>query len=69
MIYFCLSREIVETIQNFAPSKHVDRPVTFILKDGSVRTDVTVIGCEFYALDDTKDKYFEPADIVAVHEN
>jgi hypothetical protein len=68
MRYFCLPREIVESIQNFPPAKEVYRPVTFILKDGSVRDDVYVINCEFYAMDETKHKYFEPADISFVSE-
>jgi len=69
MRYFCLPREIVESIQNFPSVKEVYRPVTFILKDGSVRDDVDVINCEFYALDETKHKYFEPNDISVVTEN
>jgi hypothetical protein len=69
MRYFCLPREIVESIQNLSPVKEIYRPVTFVLKDGTVRTDVTVINCEFYALDETKHKYFEPTDISIVTEN
>jgi hypothetical protein len=69
MRYFCLPREIVETIQNFPPAKEIYRPVTLVLKGGSVCADVTVINCEFYAMDETKHKYFEPADIVAAHES
>jgi hypothetical protein len=59
----------VESIQNLSPVKEIYRPVTFVLKDGTVRTDVTVINCEFYALDETKHKYFEPTDISIVTEN
>jgi len=69
MRYFCLPRETVEVIQNFAPVKEVYRPVTFILKDGTMRADVTVINCEFYAMDENKHKYFEPSDIVLATEN
>jgi hypothetical protein len=69
MRYFCLPREIVESIQNFPAVKEVYRPVTFILKDGSVRRDVTVINSEFYAMDDIEHKYFEPADIAIATEN
>jgi hypothetical protein len=69
MRYFCLPREIVESIQNFPPVKEVYRPVTFVLKDGSVRRDVTVINSEFYAMDETNHKYFEPADISIATEN
>jgi hypothetical protein len=58
MRYFCLPRNIVESIQNFPPAKDIYRPVNFILKDGSIRNDG-----EFYAMDETKHKYFEPADI------
>lgn len=63
MRYFCLPRHIVETIQNLPPVKEVSRSVTLILKDGSVRDEVDVIGSEFYAMDETKHKYFEPSDI------
>jgi high-affinity K+ transport system ATPase subunit B len=69
MRYFCLPREIVESIQNFPPTKEVSRPVTFVLKDGSVRTDVVVINSEFYGMDETKHKYFEPSDISMATEN
>lgn len=69
MKYFCLPREIVELINNFPPVKEVSRPVTFMLKDGSARFDVTVIGGEFYALDETKHKYFEPTDIALATED
>jgi hypothetical protein len=63
MRYFCLPRHIVEAIQNLPPIKEASRQLTFILKDGSVRDEVDVIGGEFYALDENKHKYFEPADI------
>lgn len=63
MRYFCLPRHIVESIQNLPPVKEASRAVTLILKDGSVRDEVDVIGSEFYAMDESKHKYFEPADI------
>ena len=69
MRYFCLPREIVEAIQNFAPVKELYRPVTFVLKDGSIRADVTVINCEFCAMDESRHKYFEPSEIVLAVEN
>lgn len=69
MRYFCLPRNIVESIQNFPPVKEAYRPVNFVLKDGSMRNDVDVINSEFYAMDETKHKYFEPTDISFVSEN
>jgi hypothetical protein len=69
MRYFCLPRSIVESIQNFPPTKEIYRPVTFVLKDGTMRSDVDVINNEFYGMDETKHKYFEPSDIVMVTEN
>jgi hypothetical protein len=69
MRYFCLPRSIVESIQNFPTVKEIYRPVTFVLKDGTMRTDVDVINNEFYGMDESKHKYFEPADIVMVTEN
>jgi hypothetical protein len=63
MTYFCLTREISETIQNFPEVKEAWRQVNFYLKDGSARNEVTVVGNEFYAMDKNKHKYFEPADI------
>jgi hypothetical protein len=69
MRYFCLPRELVEVIQNFPPAKDIYRPVTFVMKDGSTRSDVTVINSEFYALDETQHKYFEPSDIALAVEN
>ncbi len=69
MKYFCLPRHIVETIQNLPPVKEVSRSVTLILKDGSVRNDVDVIGSEFYAMDENKHKYFEPVDIAFLDED
>jgi hypothetical protein len=69
MRYFCLPRSIVESIQNFPAVKDVYRPVTFVLKDGTVRRDVIVINNEFYAMDETKHKYFEPSDIAIAVEN
>lgn len=69
MHYFCLPRAIVELIQNFPAVKNVYRPVTFVLKDGTVRRDVVVINSEFYAMDETKHKYFEPSDIAIATED
>jgi len=69
MRYFCLPRSIVESIQNFPAVKDVYRPVTFVLKDGTVRRDVIVINNEFYGMDETKHKYFEPSDIAIAVEN
>jgi hypothetical protein len=40
-----------------------------VLKDGTMRSDVDVINNEFYGMDETKHKYFEPSDIVMVTEN
>lgn len=61
-----LPREMVELIQNFPPSKFVYRDVNVFLKDGSQRSDVVVIGGEFYAMDTTKHAYFSPDEIVLV---
>lgn len=69
MRYFCLPRHIVETIQNLPAVKEASRSVTLILKDGSIRNDVDVIGSEFYAMDESKHKYFEPADIAFLDES
>lgn len=69
MEYFCLPREITETIQNFPVTKKVWREVTFFLKDGSQRADCVVIGNEFYAMDTNKHVYFEPADISFVEQS
>lgn len=71
MRYFCLPRHIVEAIQNLPPVKEapVARAFTLILKDGSVRNEVDVIGSEFYAMDESKHKYFEPADIAFLDED
>ena len=63
MKYFCLPREIVENILNFPEIKDAWRQVNFYLKDGSARHEVTVVGNEFYAMDENKHKYFEPGDI------
>jgi hypothetical protein len=63
MKYFCLPREITELIQNFPPVKDAWREVDIYLKDGSVRHNVVVVGNEFYAMDENKHKYFEPAAI------
>lgn len=63
MIYLTLSRELVELIDNFPPVKDAWRNVNFFLKDGTQRSDVVVVGGEFYAMDTTKHAYFEPQDI------
>ena len=68
MKYFCLSREIVEIIQDFTPVKDAWRYVNFYLKDGSARNSVVVVGNEFYAMDENKHKYFEPSEIAFAQE-
>lgn len=64
--YFSLPREMVEAVLNFPPTSQVYRKVNIYLKDGSVRSDVVVIGNEFYAMDERTHKYFEPRDIALI---
>lgn len=68
MQYFQLPRSIVESIQNFPQnsSKNAARLVNFYLKDSTVRNEVVVVGNEYYAMDLSKHKFFEPEDITLV---
>lgn len=59
---------MVELIQNFPPSKLAYREVNVFLKDGTQRSNVVVIGGEFYAMDTTKHAYFAPEEVTLVEE-
>lgn len=68
MQYLQLTREMVELIQNFQPTRLPYRSVNIFLKDGTQRSDVVVIGGEYYAMDTNKHAYFSPDEITLIEE-